>query len=310
MRNSDTPSATIRDRNSLFYGLLGIIIFSATLPATRLAVAHLSPTFVGLGRAVVAACLALVLLIATRQPLPPRRTWPQFGLVVGGVIIGFPLLSAIAMRDAPASQGAVITGLLPLATALCGVWRAGERPSRSFWIWAAIGSGLVLGFALLSGSGSLRPADLALLGAVAAAGLGYAEGGVLARQFGAWQVICWSLVMAVPLLGPIAWLARPMDLSLVPLNAWLGFGYVSVFSMFLGFFAWYHGLALGGIARIGQLQLLQPFLTILASAVILGEPLTSVTLGFAMAVVSCVALGRRATIVTATGATSQSPFKT
>jgi drug/metabolite transporter (DMT)-like permease len=288
---------------SLIYGLLGITIFSITLPATRLAVAHLNPTFVGLGRAVVAAALAVVLLVLTRQPIPPRRTWPQFALVVAGVIIGFPLLSAIAMKDAPASYGAVITGLLPLVTALGGVWRAGERPSRSFWIWAAIGSGVVLGFALVSGSGSLRPADLALLGAVAAAGLGYAEGGVLARRFGAWQVICWSLVLAAPLLGPIAWLVRPTDLSAVPLTAWLGFGYVSVFSMFLGFFAWYHGLALGGIARIGQLQLLQPFLTILASAVILREPLTPLTLGFAIAVVSCVALGRRATIGTAAIAT-------
>jgi drug/metabolite transporter (DMT)-like permease len=299
MSNLGPDSATYCDRNSLLYGFLGITIFSITLPATRLAVAHLTPTFVGLGRAVVAAALALILLLLTRQPIPPRRTWPQFALVVAGVIIGFPLLSAIAMQDAPASHGAVITGLLPLATALGGVWRAGERPSRSFWIWAAIGSGLVLGFALVSGSGSLRLADLALLGAVAAAGLGYAEGGVLARRFGAWQVICWSLVLAAPLLGPIVWLARPMDLSAVPLTAWLGFGYVSVFSMFLGFFAWYHGLALGGIARVGQLQLLQPFLTILASAVILREPLTPVTLGFAIAVVSSVALGRRATIGTA-----------
>jgi drug/metabolite transporter (DMT)-like permease len=308
MSNSDTDSATHCDRRSLFYGFLGIMIFSVTLPATRLAVAHLNPTFVGLGRAVVAAALAVVLLVLTRQPIPPRRTWPQFALVVAGVIIGFPLLSAIAMKDAPASYGAVITGLLPLVTALGGVWRAGERPSRSFWIWAAIGSGIVLGFALLSGAGSLRPADLALLGAVAAAGLGYAEGGVLARRFGAWQVICWSLVLAAPLLGPIVWLARPMDLSAVPLTAWLGFGYVSVFSMFLGFFAWYHGLALGGIARIGQLQLLQPFLTILASAVILGEPLTPVTLGFAIAVVSCVALGRRASIGRA-GPTASPPLK-
>jgi drug/metabolite transporter (DMT)-like permease len=313
MPDRETAPVSGRDRNSLLYGLLGITLFSITLPSTRLAVAHLSPTFVGLGRAVVAAVLALLLLLITRQSIPPRRTWPQFALVVAGVIIGFPLLSAIAMRDAPASYGAVITGLLPLVTALGGVWRAGERPSRSFWLWAAIGSGLVLGFALLSGSGSLRLTDLALLGAVAAAGLGYAEGGVLARRFGAWQVICWSLVLAAPLVGPIAWLARPMDVSLVPLTAWLGFGYVSVFSMFLGFFAWYHALSLGGIARIGQLQLLQPFLTILASTLILGEPLTAVTLGFAAAVVSCVALGRRATIVTSIatdpGTTPHPPLK-
>ena len=213
-----------------------------------------------------------------------------------GVVIGFPLLSAIAMKDAPASHGAVITGLLPLSTALCGVWRAGERPSLRFWIFAGLGSALVIGFALLTGGGSIRLADLALLGAVGAAGLGYAEGAILSRTFGSWQVICWSLILSAPVLIPIVWQHVPANFSAISTTAVLGFLYVSIFSMFLGFFAWYRGLALGGIARIGQIQLMQPFLTIVASAILLGEHLSIETIGFAAAVIFCVLLGKRTSI--------------
>ncbi|HIK18185.1 MAG TPA: DMT family transporter [Leptolyngbyaceae cyanobacterium M33_DOE_097] len=280
------------------YGFLGVLVFSLTLPATRVAVSGFDPVFVGLGRAVVAAVLSLILLVVTRQPLPPIRFLPKFCIVVAGVVVGFPLLSAIAMRDAPASYGAVITGLLPLSTALCGVWRAGDRPSLAFWLFASLGSALVMGFALLSGSGSLRLADIALLGAVAAAGLGYAEGAVLSRTFGSWQVICWSLLLSMPVLLPIVWRHIPADFSAISLSAVLSFVYVSVFSMFLGFFAWYRGLSLGGVARVGQVQLLQPFLTILASAIWLGEPLTLTTLLFAAGVIVCVALGRNTRINT------------
>jgi drug/metabolite transporter (DMT)-like permease len=282
----------------LIYGLFGILIFSLTLPATRIAVSAFDPIFVGLGRSIGAAALSLILLMARRQPIPPKRYLLNFCVVIAGVIVGFPLLSAIAMQDAPASHGAVIVGLLPLFTALGGVWRAGERPSVKFWIFAGLGSALVLGFAIVSGGGELRWADLALLGAVVAAGLGYAEGAVLARKLGSWQVICWALVLAAPLLLPIVWHHGPADWRSISPGAAIGFLYVTVFSMFLGFFAWYRGLALGGVARVGQLQLVQPFLTILASAALLGEPLTVTTLGFAIAVILCVALGRQAQIKT------------
>ena len=287
------------DLTSFGYGFLGVLIFSLTLPATRIAVSGFDPVFVGLGRAIVAAGLSLILLVITRQTIPAAKFFPQFGIVVAGVVIGFPLLSAIAMRDAPASHGAVITGLLPLSTALCGVWRAGERPSLGFWVSAGFGSALVIGFALLTGGGSMRMADLALIGAVAAAGLGYAEGAVLSRTFGSWQVICWSLILATPVLLPIVLQHLPSNFAAVPVNAVLAFLYVSIFSMFLGFFAWYRGLALGGIARIGQIQLIQPFLTILASAVLLGEHLTIETVGFAAAVIVCVVLGKRTQITAA-----------
>ncbi|MBW4695282.1 MAG: DMT family transporter [Lyngbya sp. HA4199-MV5] len=275
------------------YGLVGVLVFSLTLPATRIAVSGFDPVFVGLGRAIVAAGLSLILLVTTRQTIPPLRFLPQFCIVVAGVVVGFPLLSAIAMQDAPASYGAVITGLLPLSTALCGVWRAGERPSIPFWIFAGLGSALVIGFALVSGGGSLRLADLALLGAVAAAGLGYAEGAVLSRTFGSWQVICWALLLSTPMLLPIVLQHVPAHVSSISPGALLGFLYVSVFSMFLGFFAWYQGLYLGGVARVGQVQLLQPFLTIVASTLLLGEHLTITTVIFAAGVIICVALGKR-----------------
>jgi drug/metabolite transporter (DMT)-like permease len=285
------------DLTGFGYGFLGVLIFSLTLPATRIAVSGFDPVFVGLGRAIVAAGLSLILLSIARQTIPPARFLPNFAIVAGGVVIGFPLLSAIAMQDAAASHGAVITGILPLATALCGVWRAGERPSPQFWIFASLGSALVICFAFVSGGGSLRWTDLAMFGAVGAAALGYAEGAVLARIFGSWQVICWALILAVPVLIPIVWQHTPSNFSSIPLAASFGFLYVSVFSMFLGFFAWYHGLAIGGVARIGQLQLMQPFLTIMASAILLGEHLSIETIGFAAAVIGCVILGKRTQIV-------------
>jgi drug/metabolite transporter (DMT)-like permease len=291
---TDPQSQT--DLMSFGYGFLGVLIFSLTLPATRIAVTGFDPVFVGLGRAIVAAGLSLILLLVTRQTIPPIRFLPNFAIVAGGVVIGFPLLSAIAMKDAAASHGAVITGLLPLSTALCGAWRAGERPSREFWLFASLGSMLVVIFALITGGGSIRWADLALLGAVAAAALGYAEGAILSRTFGSWQVICWALILSVPVLLPIVLQHLPANFSAVSTNAILAFFYVSIFSMFLGFFAWYRGLALGGIARVGQIQLIQPFLTILASVILLGEHLTIETIGFAAAVITCVVLGKRTQI--------------
>jgi drug/metabolite transporter (DMT)-like permease len=275
------------------YGFLGVLIFSLTLPATRVAVTELNPIFVGLGRAVIAGILAMILLTITRQSLLPRRFWLRFTVVGVGVVVGFPLLTAIAMKNAPASYGAVITGLIPLATALYGVWRGKEQVSKSFWLFALIGSGLVVIFAVQSGTKSLSATDLALFGAVVAAGVGYGEGAILARTFGAWQVICWSLVLSLPVLLPIAINSSPTSFNAISSNAWLGFLYVSVFSMFLGFFVWYQGLVWGGIAHVGQIQLLQPFLTILASAILLDETLTLHTLTFALGVIICVAFSKR-----------------
>jgi drug/metabolite transporter (DMT)-like permease len=277
----------------LLYGFLGVLAFSGTLPATRIAVTNLDPTFVGLGRALVAAALAFVLLGITKQPIPPRKYWRSFVIVAAGVIIGFPLLSAWAMSKLPASHGAIVTGLVPLATAIAATLRAGEQPSSGFWMASFVGSTTVIVFAVIESHGTLEFADTALIGAVIAAGLGYAEGGKLARKLGGWQVICWALVLAAPILTiPITFVVLQHGISASP-HAWLGFAYLSVVSMFLGFFAWYHGLAIGGIARVGQVQLLQPFLTILFSALLLGEKTTLITMTAAAIVVLSVAVGRK-----------------
>ena len=291
-----SPLSQNAESRGLLYGFIGVACFSLTLPATRTAVAALDPTFVGLGRAVVAAVPAGLLLLATRQRFPARRYWRSLLVVVAGVIVGFPLLSALALGQLPAAHGAIVTGLLPLSSAIAGALRAGDRPSRAFWLASLAGSGVVVAFAILSGGGAPQAADLLLLVAVAAAGMGYAEGARLARELGAWQVICWALVIAAPLLLlPVALAAWQHGLAAPP-SAWLGFAYVSLISQFLAFFAWYHGLAIGGVARVGQLQLFQPFMTIAASALLLGESITPLMLAAAVLVFAAVALGRRAAI--------------
>ena len=282
------------DTKGLLLGLLGVLLFSLTLPATRLAVAVLDPVTVGLGRALVAALLAGALLLATRQRRPTGREWRSLAIVALGVVLGFPLLSAWAMTQVPAAHGAVVLGVLPLATAAFGALLAGERPVPLFWAVGLLGSALVVVFALREGGGAVTWPDLALLAAVAAAALGYAEGARLSRTLGGWQVISWALVLAAPfLLWPVADAVAGVELAAVPWQAWAAFAYVAVVSQFIAFFAWYRGLALGGIAKVGQLQLLQAFFTLGFAALLNGETIGWDTLGFALAVVACVAVGRR-----------------
>jgi drug/metabolite transporter (DMT)-like permease len=293
-------------RRGLLLGMLGIACFCLTPPATRAAVAQIDPLIVGAGRGLGAALLAAPLLLLTRQPWPARSQVPAL-LVIGlGVIFGFPLLSTWAMQFVPATHTAAIFGLLPLATAVVGAVRTGERPSAKFWLASGTGSVIVIAYALAQGGGRFHPADLALFGAVLAAAVGYTEGALLTRALGGWQVICWTLVLAAPASALlVAWTlhhaaaeTQTVRQLFAPVSwtAWLGFGYVTVFSQFLGFFAWYRGLALGGVARVSQLQLLMPFMTIAASAFLLREGLAWPTLLTATAVVATVALGRSASI--------------
>lgn len=280
----------------LFYGFLGVFSFSLTLPATRVAVTGLDPMFVGLGRGVVAGTVAAFVLWLTRQPLPRNKQWIGLAIVAAGVVLGFPLLSAWAMQQLPAAHGAVVLGLLPLATAVAGALRSGDRPSRLFWVASLVGSATVVAFAILSGAGHLQYEDLVLLGAVIAAALGYAEGGKLAQQLGGWQVICWALVIAAPFEAiPTLMAAANQPLSAAP-EAWLGFAYLCLVSQLIGFFAWYHGLAIGGVARVSQMQLLQPFLTIVFSAILLRESITPATVIAAGLVIASVAIGRKSKI--------------
>ncbi|NHZ95532.1 EamA family transporter [Massilia sp. CCM 8734] len=280
----------------MLLGLAGVALFSLTLPFTRMAVAGLEPVFVALGRALVAALLAAIWLAWKRAPLPPRSAlWP-LAMVSLGCVIGFPWLTSIALRSLPASHGAVLVGILPLATALVSALRGNEKPSLGFWLTALTGSAIVIGFALRQSGGSFHQADLLMFGAVAAAAVGYAEGGKLSQSMGGQQVISWALVLSVPLVLPLLiWLALPQldRMAEAGARAWIGFAYVSIFSMFIGFFFWYRGMARGGIARVGQVQLLQPFMTLAGAWLLLGEPLEPANIGFALAVIAVVAIGRR-----------------
>jgi drug/metabolite transporter (DMT)-like permease len=286
------PRASDR-RAGFVYGLIGVAAFSVTLPATRAAVAALDPVFVAFGRALGAAVLAAIVLLVTRTPLPRRDQLGRLAIVAAGVIVGFPLFSAWAMQRVPAAHGAVVVGLLPLATAVAGAWFAHERPSRQFWMSAVFGSAVVVAFALWQGGGTPQPADALLVLAVIAAAIGYAVGGSLARTLGGWQVICWALVLSAPIVAIPTLVSADGRLVTAPLSAWIGFAYVTVVSMFLGFFAWYRGLALGGIAKVGQVQLLQPFMTIFASAWLLSERIDLATVVAAALVIGSIALGRR-----------------
>src|SRR4051794_38040646 len=242
----ESPSnATHRNpvTQAALFGFLGVLAFSFSLPATRLAVEDLDPTFVGLGRALVAAALAGALRAVKRGALPERADLPRFALVGIGVVIGFPIFTSLALHHLTSAHGSVITGLLPAATAAMAVARAGERPPPAFWLAAAAGLFAVLAFAATQGVNGIEAADLVVLIAVAFAALGYAEGGALSRTYGGWQVICWALVFAAPFLIIPVTLAAAKHGDHAGTNAWLGFAYVSVISMFLGFFAWYRGLA-------------------------------------------------------------------
>ena len=287
------------NNKGLWLGLLGVTIFALTLPMTRLAVGtpeapQMSGVFIALGRAVVAAGLSTILLVLTRAPLPRRADWLPLAITSAGVVFGFPLFTSVAMRHVEAVHASVIVGVLPLATAAVGAWLHRQRPSTGFWLCAALGSGLVIAFALIrSGAGglSLHPADAMLLAAMACAAVGYGYGARLSQQMRAEHVICWALVMALPLTLPMAFAAWPP--LPVPATAWWGFAYVAVFSMWLGFFAWYRGLALGGTVRVSQVQLVQPFLGMLFAVPLLGESLDALTLGFAVAVIATVFVGKK-----------------
>jgi len=279
---------------STIFGMLGVVGFSLTLPATRLAVTELDPAFVGLGRALVAAVIAGIALATAHAPRPVGKQWLRLGGTAIGVVIGFPLLSSWAMATVPAAHGAVVVGLVPLSTALFGAWLAGERPRPLFWASTIAGSITIILFSLSSGQGSFQTGDFLLLGAVIAAGFGYAEGARLSNELGAWQTISWALVIAAPILIFPVLKTMPHNLASVGWKSLGGFAYVSIVSMFLAFVVWYKGLALGGIARIGQLQLLQPFLTILAAAMLLHEMVSWSELLAALIVIACVIIGRLA----------------
>lgn len=304
------------ENKGLIFGAIGVVAFSLTLPATRYLVTYLDPLFIGLGRSLFASVVAIALLTASRQRLPSRRQLIMLAIVALGVVVGFPVLSAIAMQTLPAAHGGVVLAILPLATAVVGTVVTNERPSTCFWVVCVIGAGLVIGYSVIQSgiehhSLQLRAADLLLLLAVLSAAIGYAFGAKLANEIGGWQVICWALAVAAPFLLYPTLIVTPVTpdsamtlwdtglnaaLFSLPGPALISFLYLTLVSQLFGFFFWYRGLALGGVARVSQLQLLQPFITIAASAWLLQEVIDASTAWFSIAVFAVVAVSKRMTI--------------
>jgi drug/metabolite transporter (DMT)-like permease len=297
LKSHPQPSAK-QHKEGLIYGLLGVLAFSTTLPATRLAVKSFDPMVVSLGRDVVAGVLSVALLWLTRQPWPTRPQFRRLLFVMAGVVFGFPILMSWAMSRVEATHGAVVLGLLPLGTAIAGFIISHERPSFTFWCASVLGSATVITFSLVNGGGHFHAADVALLGAAAFAALGYAQGARLSKELAGWQVICWALALALPLTLPLAALAVWRYGLSGTATAWGAFFWISVISAFLGFFAWYRGLAAGGVARISQIQLLQPFFTLIVASLFIGEHFKLSALIAATIVALSIFISRRSKIVT------------
>jgi drug/metabolite transporter (DMT)-like permease len=274
-------------------GLLGVIIFSGSLPATRVAVAGFSPLFLTSARAIIAALLGAALLVLLRQTRPERRDLGSLSIVALGVVVGFPLLTALALQHITSARSIVFIGLLPLATATFGVLRGGERPKPLFWLFSCVGSATVVGFALTGGGSASLTGDLLMIASIILCGLGYAEGAKLSRRLGGWQVISWALVLAAPLMLLLTIMTLPPSWQGVGVPALLGLAYVSIFSMLVGFVFWYRGLALGGIASVGQLQLLQPFFGLALAGLLLREPVAWSMIAATGLVVISVAFARK-----------------
>ncbi len=291
-RTSALPSLDTRTEGWI-NGFIGVVIFSGSLPATRLAVMEFEPVFLTMARAAIAAVLALMLLWLFKEKRPARRLWGPLAIVALGVVIGFPLLTALALQYVTSAHSIVFIGLLPLATAVFGVLRGGERPRPVFWLFSILGSVLVMGYAVAQGLSAAPAGDVLMLLAVLVCGLGYAEGAKLSRSLGGWQVICWALVLSLPAVAPSSLLLAPSTFTGISLAAWLSLGYVALFSMLIGFVFWYRGLAQGGIAAVGQLQLLQPFFGLALAAGLLHEQVSLGMLLVTLAVIGCVAGAKR-----------------
>jgi drug/metabolite transporter (DMT)-like permease len=288
-----SSAAWSRERLGLLLGFIGMAIFGGTLPATRIAVSAIDPIALTAARTAIAGLCSLALLIVLRRPLPPRRLWFSLAVAMLCISVTFPLLMALAVQTVDASHGGVVLGILPIATAFVAVLITHERPKPLFWIASIVGASLVIAFALRQGGGTLSAGDLLLLAAVAVSAIGYAFSGRLTADMPGWEVISWVLVMALPISLPAAVFTLPADPGDIPLKPWLALLYVALFSQWIGFFAWNAGMAIGGIARVSQVQLLQPFVTFALAAMFNGETITLQILLFAAAVVATVAISTR-----------------
>ena len=280
-----------------------MVCFSASLPFTRVAVREFGVIFPSFARAVIAGLLAAIVLVVTRTPLPPRHLWLRMVMVVAGVVVGFPAFTGMALQHAPAGHGSVVIGLLPAATAGWSVFRTGSRPSTQYWVFAAVGAAAIVVLSVVRGTADVAIGDLYLIGAIACAAVGYTEGAVVSRQIGGWQTISWAVVAGLPISVPLMLIGLgPVGFD-EPLTAWISLAYLGIVSMFLGFFAWYAGLALGGIARVSQVQLLQPMLSLVWAALFLHEQLDALIVAVALIVLASVAGSKRSAIAPAAAPT-------
>lgn len=292
----DNATKVDRETHGLFLGFVGVLCFSASLPFTHVAVREFGVIFPSFGRAVIAATLALIVLRVSRTPLPPQELWGRMAMVVGGVVVGFPAFTGLALQHAPAGHGSVVIGLLPAATAGFSVLRTGHRPSRRYWMFAALGAGAIVVLTVARGTTDVALGDLYLVGAVASAAVGYSEGAVVSRQIGGWQTISWVVVFGLPITVPLTLIGLGPVGFHEPVTAWIALGYLGAVSMFLGFFAWYAGLAMGGVARVSQVQLLQPMLSLVWATLFLHEHLDALIIAVALVVLASVAGSRRSAI--------------
>jgi drug/metabolite transporter (DMT)-like permease len=282
-----------QDTQGMLLGLAGVAMFSLTLPFTRIAVAELSPYFVTFGRSALGGFCALLLLVWTRPRWPSRHQWGRLAVMAVCVVYGFPLFVAMAMTTLPSAHGGIVLGVLPLVTAMVGALRFRERPSPLFWLTATFGSALVVVYAVLNGGGSLVHEDGLLFLAVLSAAIGYCEGGKLSEEMSSVEVISWALVLTLPVNAGLTLLHWDFELHALSTSTVVAFLYVGLVSMYIGFFFWYRGIALGGIARVGQVQLLQPFFTLIGAYFLLQEPITALNIGFALCVLAVVVLGKK-----------------
>ncbi|WP_160137749.1 DMT family transporter [Chryseobacterium sp. c4a] len=274
--------------NGWINGFIGVLLFSGSMPATKLAVMEMNPIFATIARAVIAGILALSVLLIYKEKRPAKNQIFPLALVAIGCVIGFPLLSSIALQYITSAHSIVFLGMLPLATAIFGVFRGGERPHPVFWIFSVIGSLLVIGYAFSQGISASPIGDILMLVAIILCGMGYAEGAKLSKTLGGWQVISWALVLSLPVMLPLFFVYFPSNLETISFKGWFGLGYISLFSMFIGFIFWYKGLAQGGITTVGQLQLLQPFFGLALAAYLLHEQVSIGMLGITVGVILCV----------------------
>lgn len=270
-------------------GFIGVLLFSGSMPATKVAVLSLDPIFVTAARAGIAGILALICLLVFKEKRPTKKQLMPLAIVAIGGVIGFPLLSALALQYITSAHSLVYLGILPMSTAVFAVLRGGEKPKRIFWLFSILGSLIVIGFAALQGGTSSPVGNILMIIAILLCGLSYAEGAKLSKSLGGWQVISWAVVISLPISLPIMYLTAPSAPALISTETWIGVAYLGIFSMFIGFIFWYKGLAQGGTASVGQLQLLQPFFGLALAATLLNEHVSSSMILVTIGVILCVA---------------------